>query len=140
MMLWVAGQRPPSASDVPTSGTATYAGHVIVNVRNAGSEYITGQGFINTVNFGAASNQLTMAVGTPTDTLDGATYAGSLSLNSDRRDFSGALTGTLSRTMTVNGSFFRGISSPVGEMGGGVAVTNTAGDYLASGIFAGKKQ
>jgi hypothetical protein len=140
MMLWVAGQRPPSASDVPASGTATYSGHVIANVRNAGNEYITGGNFTNTVNFGAATNQLTVSVGTSTDPFDGATYSGSLSLNSDRRDFSGVLTGTLSRTMTMNGSFFRGISSPVGEMGGGVAVTNTAGDYLASGIFAGKKQ
>ncbi len=40
--------------------------------------------------------------------------------------------------MTMNGSFFKGASGPVGEMGGSVHVNNTAGTYTAGGIFAGK--
>jgi hypothetical protein len=150
MMLWVAGKRPPSANEVPMTGSATYSGHVIVNVRNGANEYISGSSFTNTVNFGASSNQMSVSVGTPGANLDGATYAGSLSLNSDRRDFSGTLlgtgtglTGNLTRTMGMNGSFFQGNNLPVGEMGGAVGISNSAGgssSYIASGIFAGKRQ
>jgi hypothetical protein len=150
MMLWVAGRRPLSASDVPTTGTATYAGHVVVNVRNGTNEYLSGSAFTNTVNFGASSNQMTVNVATPTSTLDGASYSGSLSLRADRRDFGGTLqgtgnglTGNLTRTMTMNGSFFQGVSSPISEMAGNVVISNTAtgsAGYTAAGIFAGRKQ
>jgi len=134
MMTWVAGQRPASATDVPTTGTATYNGHVLTNVHNGSNSYLAGANFTNTVNFGAASNQLSVQVGTNNTTLDGATFSGNLSLKADRRDFGGTIGGTLSRSMTMNGSFFKGASGPVGEMGGNVQVTGS--NYTASGIFA----
>jgi hypothetical protein len=88
---------------------------------------------------------MAVTVGAVGATLDGATYSGSLSLRTDRRDFGGSLAGTgagltgnLTRSMSMNGSFFKGTSGPVGEMGGNVTVTNTGGTYLGSGIFAGK--
>jgi hypothetical protein len=148
MNFYVAGQRPLSASDVPTNGTATYAGHVIANVRNGNNSYIAGANFTNTVNFGAANNQLSVAVGAPGATFDGATYSGSLSLKADRRDFGGSLagagdglTGNLTRTMTMDGSFFKGTAGPVGEMGGNVSNASTGSTgYVAGGIFVGKKQ
>jgi hypothetical protein len=138
LMFWVAGQRPPNPGDVPVTGTATYGGHVIANVRNGTSDYLAGANFTNTVDFGAATNQLSVTVGTPSATFDGATYAGSLSLKTDRQDFQGTLAGDADRTMTMNGSFFNGASGPVGEMGGSVNVTNIFGNYSASGIFIGK--
>lgn len=137
--FWVAGQRPPSAADVPTSGSATYSGHVITNVQNNGSMYTASSNFTNTVNFGAATNQLSVQVGTAAtngSTLDGASFAGNLSLKADRRDFGGTIAGTLDRSMTMNGSFFKGASGPVGEMGGNVKVTGPT-SYTGSGIFAG---
>jgi hypothetical protein len=45
--------------------------------------------------------------------------------------------------MGMTGSFFQGNSLPVGEMGGAVGISNSAGgssSYIASGIFAGKRQ
>jgi hypothetical protein len=136
MMFWVAGQRPASVSDVPTTGTATYAGHVVANINNNGNSYLAGANFTNTVNFG--SDQMSVSVGTAGASMDGATYAGTLALKADRRDFGGSLTGTSARTMLVGGSFFKGSAGPVGEMGGNVYLIGP--NYIGSGIFAGKKQ
>jgi hypothetical protein len=41
--------------------------------------------------------------------------------------------------MTLQGSFFQGPNSPVGEMGGSVAISG-ANNYLGSGIFAATKR
>jgi hypothetical protein len=130
MAFWVAG-RLPSSGEVPTSGVATYTGHVIANVANSGSQYTAASNFTNTVNFGAQTGAVTVPG------FDGATYAGVVSFGPDPRNFNGSLAGTLGRTMAMNGSFFRGVSSPVGEMGGSVSVTGPS--YLASGIFIGKQ-
>ena len=51
---WVAGRPVGNISDVPTTGTATYTGHVVADVNSAG---IVAGGFSNTVNFGAANRR-----------------------------------------------------------------------------------
>ena len=56
MMTWVAGQLP-NAGEVPKSGTATYTGHVVANVNNAGSQYIATGNLTNTVDFATALGQ-----------------------------------------------------------------------------------
>ena len=124
---WVAG-RPVQISDIPTTGTATYTGHVIASVQNTG--FVAG-GFSNTVDFGARSGAVTVS------NLDSTNYTGNVSFNStDPRNFGGTLAGnTGSRTMAVQGSFFQGASNPVGEMGGSVAISG-ANNYSGSGIFA----
>jgi hypothetical protein len=138
MMLWVAGQRP-SASDVPTSGSATYNGHIIANVLNGSNQYIDGANFRNVVNFGTQTGTVTVGGPGIGPGLDGSDYSGTVSFGPDPRNFSGSLTGTVvGRTMTMLGSLFRGTGSPVGEMGGNINVTGPGG-YLASGIFVGKQ-
>jgi len=126
---WVAG-RGISASDVPATGTASYGGHVIGNVSNNGYYSIAAGNLTTTVNFGSRTG--TAAV----TGFDGVNYSGSLGLNaSDPRNIGASLTGG-ARTMTLDGSFFRGVSSPVGEMGGRMTVVGT--DYIGGGIFAAK--
>jgi hypothetical protein len=132
MMPWVSGQLT-DPSLMPSTGTATYNGHVIVNVSNAGAQYINAANFSNTVNFASRSGNVTVAP------MDGTGYAGSVSWSQGSPFFSGTAAGTntpLGRTMTLNGAFFRGASGPAGEMGGSVNISGTG--YLASGIFAAR--
>jgi hypothetical protein len=128
---WVAGRPVGSISDVPTTGTATYAGHVIANINSVG---FAAGGFSNTVNFGTRTGAVSVT------NLDSTNYTGNVSLNTaDPRNFGGTLAGsTGGRSMALQGSFFQGKTSPVGEMGGSVAISG-ANNYLGSGIFAAVK-
>ncbi|MCG6203382.1 FecR domain-containing protein [Rhodopseudomonas sp. HC1] len=128
--FWVAG-RPTTVAEVPTYGVATYNGHVIANIDNNGANYVASADFSNTVNFGSRTGQVTVTG------LDSTNYVGQVQFMQDPRNFVGSLAGnTGDRQMALTGSFFRGVSSPVGEMGGAVALTGT--NYLGSGIFAAK--
>ncbi|MFT0876247.1 FecR domain-containing protein [Rhodopseudomonas sp. G2_2311] len=128
--FWVAG-RPPSAGEVPLSGQASYVGHAVAAIQNDGSRYYAAGVFNNTVNFGARTGQVSVTG------LDGTNYAGQVSLLSGTTGFVGSLAGDVgSRNMALAGSFFRGVSSPVGEMGGSLAVSGPG--YLGAGIFAAK--
>lgn len=128
--FWVAG-RPTTVGEVPTQGQATYGGHVIAHIENNGSSYVASADFSNTVNFGSRTGQVTVTG------LDNTNYAGQVQFMQDPRNFTGSLAGsTGERQMALTGSFFRGVSSPVGEMGGAVGLTGT--NYLGSGIFAAK--
>jgi hypothetical protein len=135
-MFWVAG-RLPNRGDVPTQGIATYDGHAIAAIRNEGRTYVAAGTFRNDVNFGTRTGAVSV-----TD-LDSTNYAGRISFFPDRRFFAGHLSGVNSQTgvnqnrsMLLNGSFFTGASSPVGEMGGALRIRGP--DYLGSGIFAGQ--
>ncbi len=130
LLTWVAGL-PAGASDIPTVGTASYAGHVIADISNNGAQYVAASNFTNTVNFATGTG----AVVVPN--LDGASYSGNVSFNSGNRAlFGGSIPGfaTSARTMALNGAFFRSATSPYGEMGG--SVTLTGANYLGGGIFA----
>ncbi|GEC15220.1 FecR domain-containing protein [Nitrobacter winogradskyi] len=127
---WVAGRPVGSIGDVPTTGAATYTGHVVANVNNAG--FVAG-GFSNNVNFGARTGAVSVT------NLDGTNYSGTVNFNTDPRNFGGTIAGDNNRSMTLQGSFFQGAHSPVGEMGGRVAISDPYG-YVGSGIFAATKQ
>jgi hypothetical protein len=125
---WVAG-RAIGMNEVPLSGSASYAGHVIGvdNVNGAVAGNLT-----TTVDF--ANRTGTAAVAG----FGGVNYSGTLGLGvSDPRNITASLTGA-DRTMALNGSFFRGVASPVGEMGGSMTVGGPS--YVGSGIFAAKVQ
>ena len=108
----VAGRPVANISDVPTIGQATYTGHVIANVNNAG--FVAG-GFSNTVDFGARTGAVSVT------NLDSTNYSGTVNFDNDPRNFGGTIAGNNNnRSMTLQGSFFQGPSSPVGEMGGRV--------------------
>ncbi|ABD07851.1 conserved hypothetical protein [Rhodopseudomonas palustris HaA2] len=126
--FWVAG-RPTTAGEVPLTGQATYAGHVVAAIENQSATYIATGNFQNTVNFGNRTGAVTVTG------LDSTNYAGQVQFMQDPRYFAGSLAGDAgARQMALTGSFFRGVSSPVGEMGGSVAITGT--NYLGGGIFA----
>jgi hypothetical protein len=128
--FWVAG-RPTTAGEVPLSGQATYSGHVVAAIQNGTDMYYSAGNFNNTVDFGARNGQVSVTG------LDGTNYAGQVQFGQDPRSFSGSLAGDVgSRSMALNGSFFRGVSSPVGEMGGSVSISGPS--YLGAGIFAAK--
>lgn len=131
---WVAG-RPTQISDIPSTGQATYTGHVIATMSNNQTQqpFVAG-GFSNTVDFGTRTGAVSVT------NLDSTNYSGIVSLNTaDPRNFGGTLAGsTGSRVMAVDGSFFQGARSPIGEMGGRVAITG-ANNYLGAGVFAAVK-
>lgn len=137
MMTWVAGQLPTIA-EVPLSGSATYAGHVVASIKNGANEYLSGSNFTNQVNFGTRVGAMNVS------SLDGASYSGNVQAGtSDPRHFSGVLGSSVAgRQMAVGGSFFRGTAGPVGEIGGRVNINNspTAPTYIGGGIFAGRMQ
>jgi hypothetical protein len=135
LMTWVAGRQTTSA-EVPTTGSATYDGHVVASIRNGTNEYVAAGSLTNTVNFGTHSGSVTVTG------LDGTNYAGTIQINpNERRLISAGLASTdnSSRTLGLAGQFFRGASSPVGEMGGTALISGSNGsNYIGSGIFAGK--
>ena len=71
--------------------------------------------------------------------LDGANYAGPVTLTPSSTLFAGSLTSSVitGRTAVLNGSFFQGATSPIGEMGGSITLAGT--NYLGSGIFRAAK-
>jgi hypothetical protein len=131
LMTWVAGQLP-NAGDVPSTGTATYDGHVVANVRNGSAQYVAAGNMTNTINFGSRSGSAQV------NAFDGANYSGTLLLDrNDPRYLGAGLSSNVgNRTMIMTGNLFRGAQSPVGEMGGNVLVGGS--NYLGSGIFAGR--
>lgn len=127
---WVFGD-PTRDLAVPTTGTATYAGHAIASIRNGAAEYVAAGNFQNVVNFGTGTGAASVTG------LDGRNYAGTVSLGQGSNFINGSLASSVAgSTMAMSGQFFRGASGPAGEMGGTVTVGGTPG-YVASGIFAG---
>lgn len=125
---WVYGD-PTRFTDVPSSGTATYAGHAIASVRNGSSEYLAAGNFQNTVNFGNQTGAVTIP------SLDGRSYSGTVAAGGGGNIIAGTLASSVpGSSMTLNGQFFRGASGPAGEMGGTLTVGGTPG-YSAAGIF-----
>ena len=133
MGLWVAG-RPTTAAEVPTTGVATYTGHAIADIANGSRQYLAAGNFSNTVNFASRSGSVMV------NQLDGVDYAGTTTINAnDPTTFVGNLSnGPTGRTMQLDGSFYRGTTSPVGEMGGQLTISGQ--NYMGAGIFAAKAQ
>ena len=132
--FWVAG-RPTTSAEIPTTGTATYDGHVMANMYDSTrGQFIAAGNFSNTVNFGTGAGTVSVTG------LDGVDYLGVTSIGVDRSTFTGALTDGNSLDMALDGSFFRGTAGPAGEMGGTVAISDGVGDYGGAGIFAAQQQ
>jgi hypothetical protein len=129
LLTWVAGQLP-NISEVPLTGTATYDGHVVANIKNGANQYIAGGNFSNAVDFGAKTVNATVT------NLDNTNYTGGGVISgSDPRNFSASLAGG-GRTLSLAGNFFRGVAGPTAEQGGNITIQGA--NYLGSGIFAAK--
>ena len=130
LIPWVAGQLA-SASQLGTTGSATYAGHAIANINNAGAQYIAGGNFSSTVNFGTGTGTLAITA------LDGRDYTGGLSNVPNSANFAGSIS-TTGLTGQVNGSYY-GIGTPPAEMGGQFRMGTSGSTYFGAGIFAAKR-
>ncbi|MBI3506029.1 MAG: FecR domain-containing protein [Proteobacteria bacterium] len=131
LATWVAGVLPTIGS-IPASGTATYTGHAIGTVYNNGARYQAAGNYSQSWNFGTDSGSATI---TGFDGL-GTITASSLT-SGNRREFSGSLTNGAGVTGNLAGSFFRGTSDAVKNVGGNFNLTGT--NYTAGGIVAGQR-
>jgi hypothetical protein len=137
LLLWVGGVPATAGALSAATGTATYTGHAIANIATGvgGQTYLAAGAFSNAVNFGARTGAVSITG------LDGTNYAGTVGWVKGTTTFATAtplMGSNLGRTAGINGSFFRGATSPYGEMGGSLILNGTGG-YLGSGIFAARK-
>ena len=133
---WVAGEIP-DAIDIPMSGTAAYAGHIVGNVKNGADYYVSAGRFTHQYDFGTDTGIFSV-----TD-FDSADYAGPTSASNLRNDFRGTnIQGSLDRNMNLRGSFYKTRSQGPGAIpayvGGDFNVAD-GGDYKAGGTFAGDR-
>jgi hypothetical protein len=130
LATWVAGVLP-ALGDIPATGTATYNGHAIGTVDNNGARYTASGTYTQTWNFGSDSGTATIAnfdgLGNVTATLSSA----------NRREFTGSLSNGSGVTGDVKGSFFRGTSDAVKNVGGNFNLSGT--NYKAGGIVVGQR-
>ena len=132
---WVAGDLPDLV-DIPTTGVASYEGHIIGNVYNQGNQYIAVGDYRQTYDFGSRSGNVTIG------SFDGRDYSGNVSATAtNRRDFSGSVDAA-DRGAVLNGSFVRNGSDVVGGVIGSASFTDKATKgrrYRASATFAAGK-
>ena len=124
----------------PLVGGIDVAGHVVASIANGPDnaaeaqypkQYIASGSFTDTVDFGTRTGRVRVG------NLDGANYVGATYFGMNSTTFAGALvSGPTDRGMVLEGSFFRGAASPIGEMGGNVSIVGV--NYLGSGIFAAR--
>lgn len=134
---WVAG-KPTDPTTIPSTGTATYYGHMIGTAANAAGLRDQVGSFKNAWDFGAKTGAITAS-------FDGANYSGALKGGSTAAQFGGTVnnTGAATRAMSMQGSFFGPASSSSAppEMGGQFSIKETSGSaaYRAQGTFLGKR-
>ena len=135
LAAFVAGMLPGSL-DIPTSGSASYSGHLVGPVTNRGNIYIAAGTFDKTWSFATRSGIVTVS------DFDGASFSGTLT-SAAGRDFAGPIASTTTsfagRGGDLAGSFFQAGSDPVGEVGGRFRIDDPAGGYGATGIFQAAK-
>jgi len=131
LATWIAGTLPVVGT-IPASGTATYNGHAMGTVNNNGARYQAAGTYTQTWNFGTDSGSATIT------NFDGlGTITASSLTSGNRREFSGTLTNSAGVTGNLAGSFFRGTSDAVKNVGGNFNLTGT--NYQAGGIVAGQR-
>jgi len=133
---FVAGDLASAAEIAALSGTATYTGHAVADVINAGQLYKAGGGFTLSYSFGPKTGTAMI------NNMDGRTYASIVDGSSTPNLPSGALMQTAGIGMAANGTiglgFFRNGADASAGVGGQFSVSNIAG-YSANGIVVGQR-
>ncbi|KQW31363.1 hypothetical protein ASE36_03650 [Rhizobium sp. Root274] len=126
---WIIGDTPNN-SNVPISGTATYAGHAVGTVLSGGSQYIATGDMSSTMNFGTRTGSVQIS------NFDSRTFTTAVTFGSSTATFSGTgTTGTVSSSVT--GAFAsNGTDYVKGIMG---SFTAEDGTWSSTGIFAGSR-
>jgi hypothetical protein len=140
LATWVAGVVPTFAEITGQTGTASYSGHAIGNVINAGANYIAAGTYTQSWNFAAKNGTATITNFDVTGT-GGITISGAINAPlTAPANFGGVntLTGTPGFTGSVNGSIFSSPTDPVAGVGGNFSISGT--NYQAAGTFAAQKQ
>jgi hypothetical protein len=128
---WVAGQLA-SPGQIPNSTSATYTGHAIASINNAGSVYLAAGNVSHQVNFATATGSGSIS------NLDGRSYTINSALVGGTVNFTGTLTAA-NMAGTLKGSFY-GPGTPPVEMGGQFGLSSVSGPaYSANGVFLGKR-
>lgn len=127
-----------SSADMPTTGSASYAGHAVGTVVNNTARYVAAGSF--SAQFDFASRRGSMTIGN----FDGLTMSGAIS-SQNGRDYGATLdvAGKPGLGGRAQGSFFSGGGDPVRETGGQFTIANTPGNtgtYAANGVFVGRRQ
>ena len=135
LATWVAGQLP-GIEEIPTSGNATFAGHLVGNVVNGTSQYVTAGNFNHTWDFAQRTGVLNI-----TNFDIDKNFTGGVTVPGNGRDFVGTFTAANAAASGIagvyNGSFFKGGTDPTAAMGG--QFTMAGGSYVAAGTFAAQK-
>ena len=130
---WVAGQVTNSA-DLPTTGTATYAGHAVGNVVSGTSQYLAAGDFSMSLDFATRNGTATIA--NFDDRTMSATITEQTVVNGNL--FSGPLSGPSGLSGDIQTSV---VTGPNGNDQGVIGDFNAVqGTWSASGIVAGEKQ
>ena len=130
LATWVAGVLPATV-DMPTSGTASYLGHLNGSVDNNGVRYQAVGKFQNSWDFGSQSGSITVT------NFDGENFSGVSVSASNKRDFAGSGSND-GKSISFHGSFYKGGSDASKEQGGQFHITGT--NYKAGGTFAAARQ
>ncbi|HYD99151.1 MAG TPA: FecR domain-containing protein [Alphaproteobacteria bacterium] len=133
---WVAGSLM-AASDMPNTGTASFAGHAVGTiVNNAGTRSVAVGGFGANYNFGSRSGTATIS------DFGGGTYNFIVG-SGNGRDVAGTLSsagGTpIALQGSLNGSFFGNAANPAAEIGGQFTLHNGTSPGGAAGVFLGAR-
>jgi hypothetical protein len=135
LAAWVAGELPTQVQ-VPTTGTATYTGHMMGTVNTPSATYLAVGTFQNAWNFGTRAGTITIT------SFDGQNYTGSASAPmATPRDFSGSFSNA-SNTGMLHGSFAKSSTDNVGGQMGDFHIKDisTSGtNYKAAGVFAAQR-
>ncbi|WP_067339179.1 FecR domain-containing protein [Stappia indica] len=138
---WAAGD-VSTYGELPTVGTASYAGHAVGNVARATTDgpvqYLAAGNFNMTYDFGSRSGSASItnfdgynfggSVAAPTGSLEGLNlFAGGL--GNPEETLSGVLTG----------SFVRGPAGPAQGVVGSFGVSDPSGSYTATGVVVGQQ-
>ena len=135
LAAWVTGELPTQVQ-IPSTGTASYVGHMVGTVNTSSATYLAVGRFQNDWNFGTRAGTISIT------SFDGQNYTGSGSApTATPRDFSGSFSNS-SNTGQLHGSFVKSSTDNVAGQIGDFHIKDTATsgtNYKAAGIFAAQK-
>lgn len=138
---WAAGD-VSTYGELPTVGTASYAGHAVGNVARTTTDgpvqYLAAGNFNMTYDFGSRSGSASIT------NFDGYNFGGSLTSPTGSAEGLNSFVGGLSNpgetlSGVLTGSFVRGPTGPAQGVVGSFGVSDPSGAYTATGVVVGQQ-
>ena len=139
MAPFVAGELP-SSGDIPSTGSATFVGNALINVRNGADKYLAASDYTHTWNFATRSGDVTL------NNLDGKTYTGSKTGGNVLTNTISITSNDATRSGVIAASFFKNGSDPAGGVAGQIRIFDagqfgsSSSVYRAGGVVFAEKQ